>query len=129
MTAPYPQAAYEIGVPRLALRSAVPDDANAFYGLTSTPENHPSGGGMRSRDRVQQEGPPDDRPANVGYGKFNRFESVEGEVEFAIEETGCRVVRVETDLDNEPWRAVMRSVGLGRLEVRQLVNHEVNSVG
>ncbi|GKT83132.1 acetyltransferase [Colletotrichum tofieldiae] len=67
----------------------------------------------------------DHRQWGKGYGR----EVLCGQVEFAIEDIGCSIVRIETDLDNEPWRAVMASVGLGRLEAKQPVTHGGRDIG
>ncbi|GKT41963.1 uncharacterized protein ColSpa_02144 [Colletotrichum spaethianum] len=50
-------------------------------------------------------------------------------IEFAIEEIGCSIVRIETDLKNERWRALMTSIGLGRLEVEQPVTYGEHNIG
>lgn len=37
-------------------------------------------------------------------------------IEFAFTELKCQLIRLETNIKNEPWRALMRSLGLGYLE-------------
>lgn len=49
--------------------------------------------------------------------------------EFAFEEVGCQVVRLETALLNEPWRALMRFMGLGGLEEKATVSFGDKSEG
>ncbi|KAF6815502.1 gcn5-related n-acetyltransferase [Colletotrichum plurivorum] len=188
MTAPFPQEAYTITTPRLVIRSAGPEDAEALYDLMSTPENQPF-------DTVQPNLKPDVMRARigrwkpmtaagknafmvvalresgqvVGSGGFNCFEDADGasvaregdgdvkgrpyltdtgvvldhrhwgkgygretlcsKVEYAIEQLGCRVVRVETADDNQPWRALMASLGLGRLETKGPVSYDQNVIG
>ncbi len=34
-------------------------------------------------------------------------------VEFAFNELGCQVIRIETGTENKPWRALMQAMGLG----------------
>ncbi|KAG7050662.1 acetyltransferase [Colletotrichum scovillei] len=210
MTSPFPQAAYNITTPRLIIRSAVTDDAEALCRLLSTPENHPFGGAQTNispeiiRGRIERWGP--DYASGkkailmitiretgdlIGCGGFNCFETAEGEtcdvalkrkrdeegreggedtaedgitgearrlitpyltdfgvvldhrywgkgygrevlcgqVEFAVEGLGCSVVRVETELENEPWRAVMRSMGLSGLETKGPVSYGEKNIG
>ncbi|WYZ34595.1 hypothetical protein EsH8_I_000871 [Colletotrichum jinshuiense] len=204
MTAPFPQDAYEIVTPRLIIRSATPDDAEALYRLLSTPENQPF-------DEVQPDLSPEvmlgrisrwgpqtasglrailmitlrETGELIGCGGFNCFETAAGEtcdvalrrlleeetkaedggvergrrritpyltdfgvvldhrhwgvgygrevlcaqVEYAINELGCSIVRVETTVENEPWRAVMKSVGLSRLETKQPVSYGDKQIG
>ncbi|KAK0377694.1 acetyltransferase [Colletotrichum limetticola] len=210
MTAPFPQAAYKITTPRLNIRSAVADDAEALCHLLSTPENHPFGGAQTDispeiiRGRIERWGPDyasgkkailmitiRETGELIGCGGFNCFETAEGEtcdvalrrkrdedgqeggedaaedgvtgearrlitpyltdfgvvldqrywgkgygrevlcgqVEFAAEGLGCSVVRVETELENEPWRAVMRSMGLGGLETKGPVSYGEKNIG
>ncbi|KAF9370900.1 hypothetical protein CPB97_002382 [Podila verticillata] len=37
-------------------------------------------------------------------------------IDFAFTELRCQLIRLETNIKNEPWRALMRSLGLGDLE-------------
>ncbi|KAK1513107.1 acetyltransferase [Colletotrichum tamarilloi] len=67
----------------------------------------------------------DQRYWGKGYGR----EVLCGQVEFAVEGLGCGVVRVETELENEPWRAVMRSMGLGGLETKGTVSYGEKNIG
>ncbi|KAK1639282.1 gcn5-related n-acetyltransferase [Colletotrichum phormii] len=211
MTAPFPQAAYKITTPRLIIRSAVVDDAEALYRLLSTPENHPSGGAQTNispdiiRGRIERWGPEyasgkkailmitiRETGELIGCGGFNCFETAEGEtcdvalkrmrdegyqegieeapgdnitgeaprrhttpyltdfgvsldhrywgkgygrevlcgqVDFAVEGLGCSIVRVETELENKPWRAVMRSMELSELETKGSVSYGEKEVG
>lgn len=210
MTAPFPQAAYKITTPRLIIRSAITDDAEALFHLLSTPENHPFGGAQTNispeiiRGRIERWGPDyasgkkailmitiRETGELIGCGGFNCFETAEGEtcdvalkkkgdedeqeggeeaagdsvtgearrlitpyltdfgvvldhrywgkgygrevlcgqVEFAVEGLGCSIVRVETELENEPWRAVMRSIGLGGLETNGAVSYGEKNIG
>ncbi|EXF74291.1 acetyltransferase [Colletotrichum fioriniae PJ7] len=210
MAAPFPQAAYKITTPRLIIRSAITDDAEALFHLFSTPENHPFGGAQTNispeiiRGRIERWGPDyasgkkailmitiRETGELIGCGGFNCFETAEGEtcdvalqrkgdeneqeggeeaagggetgearrlitpyltdfgvvldhrywgkgygrevlcgqVEFAVEGLGCSIVRVETELENEPWRAVMRSIGLGGLETNGAVSYGEKNIG
>ncbi|KAI1259880.1 gcn5-related n-acetyltransferase [Xylariaceae sp. FL1019] len=43
--------------------------------------------------------------------------------EFAFKELQCQLVRMETSLLNEPWRAVMRDVGFGHLEKESIATY------
>jgi RimJ/RimL family protein N-acetyltransferase len=54
----------------------------------------------------------DHRQRRRGYSS----EAVCAAAEFAYAELGCQVVRMETGLANEPWRGLMRSLGLAALE-------------
>ncbi|EFX04305.1 gcn5-related n-acetyltransferase [Grosmannia clavigera kw1407] len=47
-----------------------------------------------------------------GFG----LETLSAMVEYAQTELGCGLFRIETDLANEPWRALMRAAGLGACE-------------
>ncbi|KAI0143799.1 hypothetical protein GGR57DRAFT_340148 [Xylariaceae sp. FL1272] len=44
-------------------------------------------------------------------------------LEFAFNELLCQVVRMETSLFNEPWRALMRSMGFGHLEKESVATY------
>ncbi|KAF9536405.1 hypothetical protein EC957_011048 [Mortierella hygrophila] len=44
-------------------------------------------------------------------------------IDFAFTELKCQLVRLETDIENEPWRALMRSLGLGDLEENAIASY------
>ncbi|OLN85055.1 putative N-acetyltransferase p20-like protein 2 [Colletotrichum chlorophyti] len=66
----------------------------------------------------------DHRQWGKGYGR----EVLCAKIEYAMEELGCSVVRVETDEANKPWRALMASLGLGHLEVIGPVSYDENLI-
>lgn len=45
-------------------------------------------------------------------------------IDFAFFELKCQMVRLETNIKNEPWRALMRSLGLGDLEENGVVSYD-----
>lgn len=67
----------------------------------------------------------DHRHWGKGYGR----ETLCAKVEYAVEELGCRVVRVETADDNKPWRALMASLGLAEIETKGPVSYDENVIG
>jgi len=48
-------------------------------------------------------------------------------IDFAFTELRCQLVRVETNTKNEPWRALMRSLGLGELEENSVTSYDVTT--
>lgn len=50
-------------------------------------------------------------------------------VEFAVEELGVSLFRTETAKENEPWRALVRSVGLGAFESFGPQSYDANGAG
>ncbi|KAF9879182.1 gcn5-related n-acetyltransferase [Colletotrichum karsti] len=67
----------------------------------------------------------DHRHWGKGYGR----ETLCAKVEYAVEELGCKVVRVETDEKNRPWRALMASMGLGHIETIGVTSYDENTIG
>ncbi|KAF0332605.1 hypothetical protein K4K61_005003 [Colletotrichum sp. SAR11_59] len=61
----------------------------------------------------------DHRHWGKGYGR----ETLCAKVEYAVEELGCKVVRVETADDNKPLRALMASLGLAEIETKGPVSY------
>ncbi|KDN69431.1 putative acetyltransferase [Colletotrichum sublineola] len=57
-----------------------------------------------------------------GYG----METISALVEHARAELGCELFRTETDNDNEPWRALMRALGLAGLEERHKASYDAS---
>ncbi|KAG9072217.1 hypothetical protein KI688_006441 [Linnemannia hyalina] len=45
-------------------------------------------------------------------------------IDFAFTELKCQLIRLETDIENEPWRALMRSLGLGDLEESGVASYD-----
>ncbi|KAF9312078.1 hypothetical protein BG003_006640 [Podila horticola] len=45
-------------------------------------------------------------------------------IDFAFTELKCQLIRLETSIKNEPWRALMRSLGLGNLEENGAVSSD-----
>lgn len=64
----------------------------------------------------------DHRYWRKGYG----LELLSALVEYARGELGCELFRAETDNDNEPWRALMRSAGLAATEGRHKASYDEN---
>lgn len=180
MTFQFPPTKYEIVTPRLVIRNAIEQDAQAIIDLMCKVENLPVGEtegltGQTIESMIARIGRWNKTAAEgknaflsialrdtnqvVGYMGYNCFRSeeeydgtiperetplpgVEGRyltdlgvtidyrerrkgyssevicacIEFAFKAIGCRVVRLETSPTNEPWRAHMRSLGLGGLE-------------
>lgn len=56
----------------------------------------------------------DHRYWRKGYG----LEVLVALIEHAIKEIGCELFLFETGIENEPWRGLMHSAGLGRFETR-----------
>ncbi|TDZ24166.1 putative N-acetyltransferase p20 [Colletotrichum orbiculare MAFF 240422] len=67
----------------------------------------------------------DHRHWGKGYGR----ETLCAKVDYAMEELGCSVVRVETGDENKPWRALMASVGLDRIETKGPTSYDANIIG
>ncbi|GKT41516.1 uncharacterized protein ColSpa_01697 [Colletotrichum spaethianum] len=57
-----------------------------------------------------------------GYG----MELVSALVEYAWIEFGCELFRTETGNDNDPWRALMRAMGLADFEGRHKASYDAN---
>jgi RimJ/RimL family protein N-acetyltransferase len=55
----------------------------------------------------------DYRYARRGYA----LEAMEAVFEYGFGVLGCGIMSLDTDKENEPWRALMRSMGLGDVEV------------
>jgi RimJ/RimL family protein N-acetyltransferase len=189
----FPPETYEIITPRLVIRTAIPQDAEAIVDLMGNVENLPMGEteamkGLTVQAMVERFGrwklsasqgknaflavALRDTNEVVGYMGFNCFRSkaefdgieperdlplpgVEGRyltdigvnihhtqrrkgystetlcaaIEFAFNSVGCQVVRLETGLLNEPWRALMRSLGFAELEEKAGISYEENRIG
>ncbi|KAL0939147.1 gcn5-related n-acetyltransferase [Colletotrichum truncatum] len=67
----------------------------------------------------------DHRYWGKGYGR----ETLCAKVDYAVEALGCSVVRVETADDNQPWRALMASLGLAPLETKGPVSYDEKIIG
>ncbi|KAG0054652.1 hypothetical protein BGZ90_005934 [Linnemannia elongata] len=50
-------------------------------------------------------------------------------INFAFTELKCQLIRMETDIKNEPWRALMRSMGFESLEESAVVSFEGKTTG
>lgn len=57
------------------------------------------------------------------------FEALCCMIDFAVEELGCGVVRTETAAENEPWKALVRSLGLGGVESFGPQSYDANVSG
>ncbi|CAG9953410.1 unnamed protein product [Clonostachys rosea f. rosea IK726] len=64
----------------------------------------------------------DHRYWRKGYGT----EIMSALTEFACDQLGCGLVRVETGLENEPWRALSTSMGLGAYEDKSGASYDPN---
>jgi RimJ/RimL family protein N-acetyltransferase len=54
-----------------------------------------------------------------GYGK----EAIVAKAEYAFNVLGAEFMSIDTSLDNEPWRALMRDMGLGAVETKSSASH------
>jgi RimJ/RimL family protein N-acetyltransferase len=59
----------------------------------------------------------------TGYAR----EAVCATVEYGLYTLGCGQITIETSVDNEPWRGLMRSIGLGPVERLREVGEEANA--
>ncbi|KAG0195792.1 hypothetical protein BGX28_000608 [Mortierella sp. GBA30] len=50
-------------------------------------------------------------------------------IDFAFTELKCQLIRLETDIKNEPWRALMRSMGFEDLEESGVVSFDGMTTG
>ena len=50
-------------------------------------------------------------------------------IDFAFTELKCQLIRHETDIKNEPWRALMQSMGFGHLEESGIVSFDKTTTG
>ncbi|KAG0046751.1 hypothetical protein BGZ83_008083 [Gryganskiella cystojenkinii] len=50
-------------------------------------------------------------------------------IDFAFTELKCQLIRHETDIKNEPWRALMQSMGFGDLEESGIVSFDNTTTG
>ncbi|KAF9282782.1 hypothetical protein BGZ88_010850 [Linnemannia elongata] len=50
-------------------------------------------------------------------------------INFAFTELKCQLIRMETDIKNEPWRALMRSMGFENLEESAVVSFDGKTTG
>ncbi|EFQ34286.1 acetyltransferase [Colletotrichum graminicola] len=57
-----------------------------------------------------------------GYG----LEALEGLIEHARTNLGCELFRTETGDDNQPWRSLMRTAGLGEFEARNKASYDAS---
>lgn len=193
MSFKFPPKTYEIRAPRLVIRTALPQDAEAFVPLLCKTENLPMGE-TQARAEVTVEKMVErlgrwkemasqgknaflaiaSRDTNevVGYMGFNCFRTkeefegtwperdeplpgVEGRyltdlgvvidyrqrrkgystevlcaaIDFAFGSLGCQIVRLETGLENEPWRALMKDMGFGDLEEKAPVSYGDHPMG
>ncbi|KAF9389945.1 hypothetical protein CPC16_005469, partial [Podila verticillata] len=48
-------------------------------------------------------------------------------IDYAFTDLRCQLVRLETNIKNEPWRALMRSLGLGDLEENGVSSYDVTT--